>query len=78
MAQQWYVVLPTQQRIHRSAAPYGSGYVTYLPQFLKLCRHARKVQEKLVPLFPGTFLYRWIPFWFLGAVLMVPEGSVNC
>ena len=28
------------------------GYEVYLPQFKKLCRHARKIEEKLVPLFP--------------------------
>ena len=28
------------------------GYEVYLPRFKKICRHARKVEEKLVPLFP--------------------------
>lgn len=28
------------------------GYEVYLPRFKKLCRHARKVEEKLAPLFP--------------------------
>lgn len=28
------------------------GYEVYLPRFKKLCRHARRVQEKLAPLFP--------------------------
>ena len=28
------------------------GYEVYMPRFKKICRHARKVEEKLVPLFP--------------------------
>lgn len=28
------------------------GYEVYVPRFKKICRHARKVEEKLVPLFP--------------------------
>ena len=28
------------------------GYEVYFPRFKKLCHHARKVEEKLVPLFP--------------------------
>lgn len=28
------------------------GYQVYLPRFKKICRHARKVEEKLAPLFP--------------------------
>ena len=28
------------------------GYGVYLPQLKKTCRHARKVEQKLVPLFP--------------------------
>ena len=28
------------------------GYAVYMPRFKKICRHARKVEEKLVPLFP--------------------------
>ena len=28
------------------------GYDVYMPRFKKICRHARKVEEKLVPLFP--------------------------
>ncbi|MDP2193133.1 MAG: transcription termination/antitermination NusG family protein [Alphaproteobacteria bacterium] len=28
------------------------GYDVYMPRFKKVCRHARKVEEKLVPLFP--------------------------
>ncbi len=28
------------------------GYEVYLPQFKKICRHARKTEEKLAPLFP--------------------------
>jgi len=28
------------------------GYEVYLPKFRKLCRHARKIQEKVAPLFP--------------------------
>jgi Transcription antiterminator len=28
------------------------GYEVYLPRFKKICRHARKMEEKLVPLFP--------------------------
>lgn len=30
----------------------AQGYEVYLPRFKKLCKHARKVEEKLVPLFP--------------------------
>jgi transcriptional antiterminator RfaH len=29
------------------------GYEVYIPRFKKICRHARKFEEKLVPLFPG-------------------------
>lgn len=28
------------------------GYEAYLPRFKKICRHARKIEERLVPLFP--------------------------
>jgi transcriptional antiterminator RfaH len=28
------------------------GYQVYMPRFKKICRHARKVEEKLAPLFP--------------------------
>lgn len=28
------------------------GYDVYVPRFKKICRHARKIEEKLVPLFP--------------------------
>jgi transcriptional antiterminator RfaH len=28
------------------------GYEVYMPRFKKICRHARKVEEKFVPLFP--------------------------
>jgi transcriptional antiterminator RfaH len=28
------------------------GYEVYVPRFKKICRHARKVEEKLMPLFP--------------------------
>lgn len=28
------------------------GYEVYMPKFKKICRHARKVEEKIVPLFP--------------------------
>lgn len=28
------------------------GYEVYMPRFKKICRHAREVKEKLVPLFP--------------------------
>ena len=28
------------------------GFQVYLPRFKNVCRHARKVEEKLVPLFP--------------------------
>lgn len=31
---------------------HDQGYEIYLPRFKKICRHARKVEEKLVPLFP--------------------------
>jgi len=30
----------------------AQGYEVYMPRFKKICRHARKVEEKLVPLFP--------------------------
>lgn len=30
----------------------NQGYEVYLPRFKKTCRYARKVEEKLVPLFP--------------------------
>ena len=30
----------------------GQGYKVYLPQFKKIRRHARKVEEVLSPLFP--------------------------
>ena len=31
---------------------FDQGYAVYLPRFKKIIRHARKVEEKLVPLFP--------------------------
>ncbi len=30
----------------------NQGYEAYLPRFKRICRHARKTEEKLVPLFP--------------------------
>lgn len=30
----------------------NQGYGVYLPQLLKTCRHARKIEQKMVPLFP--------------------------
>ncbi|WP_035544531.1 MULTISPECIES: transcription termination/antitermination NusG family protein [Holospora] len=46
------------------------GYEVYFPRFKKVCRHARRVEEKLVPLFP-----RYI---FLGLDLnLVRWRSIN-
>lgn len=46
------------------------GYDVYLPRFKKICRHARRVEEKRVPLFP-----RYI---FVGMNLdAAPWRSVN-
>ena len=30
----------------------NQGYEVYMPRFKKIVRHARKIEEKLVPLFP--------------------------
>lgn len=30
----------------------NQGYDVYLPRFKKICRHARKTEEKMIPLFP--------------------------
>jgi transcriptional antiterminator RfaH len=53
MTSRWYVVY-TQAHSEAQAAFHllRQGFDTYLPRQRKLCRHARKTQEKLTPLFP--------------------------
>ena len=58
----WYVVY-TQAHCEAQAAFHllRQGFETYLPRQRKLCRHARKTQEKLTPLFPAICSSRLTP-----------------
>jgi transcriptional antiterminator RfaH len=67
MSSRWYVVY-TQAHSEAQAAFHllRQGFDIYLPRQRKLCRHARKTQEKLTPLFPrylfvkvDTGVQRW-------------------
>ena len=53
MSSRWYVVY-TQAHAEAQAAFHllRQGFETYLPRQRRLCRHARRTEEKLSPLFP--------------------------
>ncbi len=71
MAIKWYVVYTQPAREFLAERHLvDQGYTVYMPRFLKICRHARKVEEKLVPLFPR--------YLFINMdLLTVPWHSVN-
>jgi transcriptional antiterminator RfaH len=49
----WYVVQTQPRAEHKAAAHLGrQGFGSYLPQYLKKRRHARRVETVAAPLFP--------------------------
>lgn len=67
----WYVIY--SQASKESVAERhlkDQGFTVYLPRFLKTHSHARKVEEKLVPLFPRYLFVKMNP-------LVIPWRSIN-